>query len=693
MKQILRFWLLACLIISINAHATDYYVNPLGNDEWSGSTKSANPNQTDGPFKTLDRAKQAIRGLKKTGAYTEKVTVNIAEGIYTLTHPLHFSLMDTGLPDREIIWQGEQGAKVIVSGGIVLNCAKQNTNQWECPVPQEPINKDFVDNWRINSNGPKFELYVNQQKLHLARWPDEGWAHIKLPLNKDTQFSVMETLPVLKGDIKNAQVHIFPNSDWYDVYRVVDSFNLANNSIKLALRTGYDLDSGRRFYIENLAVFLNLPSEWIYDQASKIIRFIPPIGVTPNEIIASSVPNILLIESAKYLSFKNINFQYSSNSAVIITNSENIAMNAVSVNNIGGKGIDIAGGQNVQVINSSVHHTGSSGIAVSGGDRVTLKSSGHVINNNHIHHMSQVVMTYTPGVEVNGVGNTVTHNLIEQGPHNAITIAGNENLIEKNEIHHFCLEASDCGAIYTGRNWSWRGNIIRNNYLHDVIGYGLQSLDVDKNQVVYTSPFAARAVYLDDGMSGVEISNNIFENAGTEAVFISGGRDNVITNNYIKTSLVAIYQDGRDESSNQKTLDDSPYRNSYWQLKYPFLGVPKNNSKWPEGNTYQRNIIVTDKPDGKSLLYWGPKKSTIIKNNIVWSSKGKLLVDYNVMDNDKGPQNGNTWTQWVAEGIEQGSVVADPCISILNKKLVSCATSPIKDIDFQPIALDIGLLN
>ena len=50
------------------------------------------------------------------------------------------------------------------------------------------------------------------------------------------------------------------------------------------------------------------------------------------------------------------------------------------------------------------------------------------------------------------------------------------------------MQASDCGAIYSGRDWSWRGNVIRNNYIHDIIGYGMKSVDVAKNQVVYQSP-------------------------------------------------------------------------------------------------------------------------------------------------------------------------------------------------------------
>ena len=93
MKHLNLFGLLACLnLIAFNAQATDFYVNPLGSDEWSGGLNAANTTQTDGPFKTLERAKQAIRRLKKAGGYTEAITVTIADGTYTLSHPLHFSL-------------------------------------------------------------------------------------------------------------------------------------------------------------------------------------------------------------------------------------------------------------------------------------------------------------------------------------------------------------------------------------------------------------------------------------------------------------------------------------------------------------------------------------------------------------------------------------------------------------------------
>ncbi|MDD1630251.1 MAG: hypothetical protein LUQ48_07570, partial [Methylococcaceae bacterium] len=76
MKYIVRVWIITWLSFGTAAMATDYYVNPKGNDLWSGDIKQPNVTLTNGPFKTLERAKQAIRNLKKTNTFNDKVTVN-----------------------------------------------------------------------------------------------------------------------------------------------------------------------------------------------------------------------------------------------------------------------------------------------------------------------------------------------------------------------------------------------------------------------------------------------------------------------------------------------------------------------------------------------------------------------------------------------------------------------------------------
>jgi hypothetical protein len=696
MKYRIIISIIASFCFSNSAIAKDFYVNQYGNDLWLGSLKQPNANKTNGPFRTIERAKQAIRALKQTNTFIEKVTVNIAAGRYYLNQPLNFNIMDSGLPGKEILWQGEPGTQVTISAGLPISCNKRDAQFWDCPLTKLPISTAYFDSGRIRGKTPKFELFVNDQKIELARWPDKGWAHIKLPISANTQFVAMETLPALIGDVSAAQVHIFPGNDWYDQYVGIASINKPANAITLSSPTSYALDSGRRFYLQNSPSLLNAPGEWLFNSSAGKVSFISPAGINPNQFMLSSLPNILVAEGVNYLTFKNLSFQHSTGNAITINNSNNIVMDHLNINNIGGIGVVINAGKNVHLNSSKIHHTGGQGVVVYGGDRNTLQASGHVIYNNHIHHMSTVIMTYSAGIDLNGVGTTVTHNLLEQGAGTAISLTGNDHLIEKNEVHHFCLQASDCGAIYSGRDWSSRGNIIRNNYIHDIIGYGLDSLDIPTNKAIYTSPNGARGVYLDDGDSGFEVSGNIFENAGFMAIQIGGGRDNKITNNYFKTDSYAILIDNRwigfDWNKMQTNLDASPYKTPIWKKKYPELTIPMHNITWPEGNRVEQNIIISTRPDGLLLQYLVPMDSTVIGDNIIWSTTGNLAVDYMVLELNKSMWAAS-WPQWVAQRIEQKSIVTNPCVTISNKKMITtCTSSAINDIGFKTLPTDIGLI-
>jgi len=49
---------------SVVSTEADFYVSPDGNDSWSGTIAEPNADKTDGPFATIERAKQAVRELK-----------------------------------------------------------------------------------------------------------------------------------------------------------------------------------------------------------------------------------------------------------------------------------------------------------------------------------------------------------------------------------------------------------------------------------------------------------------------------------------------------------------------------------------------------------------------------------------------------------------------------------------------------
>ena len=124
-----------------------------------------------------------------------------------------------------------------------------------------------------------------------------------------------------------------------------------------------------------------------------------------------------------------------------------------------------------------------------------MEPGGHLAENNHIHHYARTKRTYSSAIQLSGVGNRARHNLIHNAPHMAIGFGGNDHLMEFNEIHSVCYESNDAGAIYAGRNWTMRGNVIRNNYLHHINGFE------GKGCV---------GVYLDDMFASAEITNNVF---------------------------------------------------------------------------------------------------------------------------------------------------------------------------------------
>src|SRR4029077_4895078 len=133
------------------------------------------------------------------------------------------------------------------------------------------------------------------------------------------------------------------------------------------------------------------------------------------------------------------------------------------------------------IIGCDIYATGEGGIYLGGGDRRTLSRGDNAAINNHIHDFNRWVYTYRPAISIDGVGNHVSHNLIDDAPHAGIFIHGNDHVVDLNELHHLCLQTSDAGAIYMGRDLSERGNVIRYNFIHDL------GKNIDDN-----------AIYLDD---------------------------------------------------------------------------------------------------------------------------------------------------------------------------------------------------
>ncbi len=280
----------------------------------------------------------------------------------------------------------------------------------------------------------------------------------------------------------------------------------------------------------------------------------------------------------------------------------------------------IEGGTGHGVLSCDIFDTGDGGVSMDGGDRRTLRPGGHFVENCHFARQGRWSKCYVPSVLIGGVGQRASHNLIHDHPHCTILFNGNDHLIEFNEIYHYALETGDVGAIYTGRDYTFRGNRIRYNFIHDTGGVGMGSM----------------GVYMDDCVSGAEIYGNVFYKV-QRAAFLGGGRDHQVINNIFVDCNYAVELDGRglDPSPVWHSMVDQTMRQRLTQVplalyreRYPalksldhyygppggpaitgdaFKGVP------PEDNVVERNVCV-----GKWLhVYWHATPEMLrIDNNL-----------------------------------------------------------------------------
>jgi ribosomal protein S11 len=93
----------------------DFFVSVGGSDSWSGTLATSNAKKSDGPFATLQRARDAVRDLKETKS--SDIVVLVRGGTYQLNQTVVFSLKDSGKDDSAITYAAYPGETPVFSSG------------------------------------------------------------------------------------------------------------------------------------------------------------------------------------------------------------------------------------------------------------------------------------------------------------------------------------------------------------------------------------------------------------------------------------------------------------------------------------------------------------------------------------------------------------------------------------------------
>ncbi len=704
------FFLLVCfLTTAASAFAADFYVATNGNDSWSGSLVAPNTNKTNGPFATLERARNEIQKLKARGSKAP-VTVWVRGGVYSFTKKFTLGLADSGLANAPVSFRAYNNEKPVLTGSRRISGFKPYKGQ----ILQADVRSQGLENIYFR------QLYFNEERQPLARYPNfdpanpyyGGWAYVDgTPVNPNVPMPG-ESKRVLKmkpRDVRawahpeDGEVFIFPHFNYWNNILPIASIDQANHSIILAADASYTIRPGDRYYVRNLLEELDAPGEWYLDKRTWVLYFWPPVSPTDSKEVVAYAPvldNIMEIDDASNVVIRGFTIEGSTTSAILLKNTNDCLVAGNTIRNVGGSAapssaVEIRGGTHNGIVGNDIYEVGGNAVTISGGDRKTLTPAGNYADNNYIHHTG-VFYKQGVGITLDGVGNRASHNLIHDTPRFGIIILGNDQIVEYNIIHHVSLETQDTGAIYTnGRDWlTPRGSIIRYNYIHDSVGFGF-----DWTKDTWVSPFMCWGIYLDDNSNGVDVIGNIVVRAVTGLVHMHNARDSLFENNiFVNGTQEEITFDGwAKEYGVLKNLLPSMTRNyeeydrlPQWRKYRGFADNPPQNAIPMGGNQFLRNIYFYFTPGAKLYSYqypYFPFQDFKSDFNIVYHFNNPILFSM------AGTSAADQWKAWQQYGFDRHSIIADPLfLGVPNGDYRLKPESPAFRLGFQRIPIEkIGL--
>ncbi|MBI5395077.1 MAG: right-handed parallel beta-helix repeat-containing protein [Verrucomicrobia bacterium] len=537
------------------APVVSLFVSPKGLD--------TNPGTKEKPFATLERARDKIRTLKIRNQKSEimnPIAVYVRGGEYAVKQTFKLAAEDSGTEQAPIVYAAFGRETPRFTGGVRVSGFTRVTDAavlarlpeesrgkvWQADLKAQGISDPgtFAPKGAYGARRrlPMLELFFDGKAMKIARWPNDSFVmtgEVFGPQTTDKkgrphtiggQFIYDSDRPARWKEESDAWLYGYWFHDWADSYEKVASIDTAQRIITLAPPLHhYGFAKGRRYYALNLLSEIDRPGEWYLDRSRGVLYLWPPSA--PNhatvEVSMFAAPFVEL-DGVAHVAFRGLTWETGRDDGLHIKGGEHCLLAGCTVRNLAGDGVVVEGGKGHGLLGCDIYNMGRGGTILRGGDRKTLTPSGHFVENCHIHHLSRIDHTYTPAVLANGVGIRIAHNLMHHIGSSAMRVEGNDHLVEFNEVHNAVRESDDQGGVDVFGNPTFRGNVYRHNFFHD-IGSGRAC--------------GQAGIRLDDAISGTLIHGNVFwrcSEAQFGGVQIHGGKDNIVDNNLFVDCKQAI---------------------------------------------------------------------------------------------------------------------------------------------------------
>ncbi len=237
--------------------SADFFISPQGSDAWSGTSSEPNAQQTDGPFATLERARDAVRESAKSRS--GDVVVLVRGGTYRLKKTVVFGLQDSGRGDSTITYAAYSGETPVFSSG-------QKILDWErLSAPMPGLTKAASGKVQVANVSRRFRALFDADGL-LPRARSQGF----IPLAGGSRNRLHFPAGRLKNwpNVEDVEIVVRPHHAWIvnvlPLESVDEQRQLSRTSIDAtyAMNVLHFLKQTESCWVENALEEVDEPGEW-----------------------------------------------------------------------------------------------------------------------------------------------------------------------------------------------------------------------------------------------------------------------------------------------------------------------------------------------------------------------------------------------------------------------------------------------
>jgi hypothetical protein len=636
-------------IAPVATFAAELYVGPDGRDTNAGTRAQ--------PFATLARARAAVRALK-AGGTKGAIAVRVLPGEYPVVDTLDLTAEDSGSEGAPVVYQAVEKGKAVFYGGARLSGFVPVTDKGILErLPAEGRGKVYQCDLRAKglteygelavrgfgqpAAPPTLELYYEGKPMTVARWPNQGFVGIRKLISGGSKADGTPSVFEYESDrharwteANDGWIFGYFHFLWADATAKIGKIDTEAHTLTTAEpynygNRGMDTRQGIQYYAFNLLEEIDQPGEWYLDRQSGILYFYPPGNPATATIEIGMLPvPMITMDGVTDVRIEGLTFDLGRYNGIVATDCSRILIAGCTVGRMAGNGIMIHGGQRNGLLGCDIHTIGRRATEVIGGDRETLTPARHFVENCQIHNFGRIDRTYTPAIQLEGVGNRVAHNLMYDCPSSVMRIEGNDHLIEYNDVHSAVRESDDQGAMELFRNATYRGVVFRYNRFRNVGKTGTGA-----------AVHGQAAIRFDDAISGMLVYGNLFvrsANGHFGAIQMNSGRDNLMDNNIFvdcKQGISGGWNAGNNVWKQLREGKDMAgfYTNELYLKRYPQIATMLDE---PAYNYIWRNAFVRCGP----ATTGNPGRLDLFQNGVYETDPGFVDAargDYRLKPNAK----------------------------------------------------------